>query len=378
MKSFSLQWSADNGWQTPPGKHASRETQLILAFGPVEAPPQEWFAEARVTWPSAQLIYCTAGGQINGVEVHDASVVLTGMEFDNTGVTIAVKEGAGVVPCEPLGTELGLELAAIPALKHVLVLVDGLYVNGAAFTRGLSAALPEGVTVSGGLASDGLNFLTTGLGVNGLPSERRVVAIGLSGESVRVGTGSAGGWVPFGPERTVTRSVGATVYELDGQPALAIYKRYLGELALELPGSALLFPLAVSAGPDNPTVVRTILGIDDPSESLRFAGDVPEGSKVRLMRSTNDEVLDGAAVAANLAVQGLGGVLPSVMICISCIGRRAVLKSRVEEELEEVGTESGDAIISGYYSNGEISPSIGGGVALLHNQTMTVTAIGEV
>jgi small ligand-binding sensory domain FIST len=64
---------------------------------------------------------------------------------------------------------------------------------------------------------------------------------------------------------------------------------------------------------------------------------------------------------------------------VSCIGRREVLRSRVEEEIEEVSQLTPGAIVTGYYSNGEIAPPAGvtNRIAMLHNQTMTITAIGE-
>lgn len=378
VKSFSLRWSPETGWPTTPDHNAFDGAQLLLAFGPVDAPPQSWFDEARRRWPNAHLIYSTSGGQIDGVEVVDSAVVVTGMQFDRVGVSVFSTDGAGVEPCESLGQKLGAQLSAVSELRHVLVFVDGLHVNGAAFTRGLTSVLPTRVTVSGGLASDGTNFALTGIGVDGPPEQHRVVAVGLSGDSLRIGTGSAGGWVPFGPERTVSRANGTNVFELDGEPALGVYKRYLGDLVQELPGSALLFPLALASRDSTDQVVRTILGIDEAEGSLRFAGDVPQGSKVRLMRSTNDQLLDGASQATHTALESMGDCETSVVLCISCIGRRAVLKSRVEEELEEVTQHVGNAIVSGYYSNGEISPPRSNNVALLHNQTMTITAIGEV
>src|SRR5438876_246695 len=72
-------------------------------------------------------------------------------------------------------------------------------------------------------------------------------AIGFYGDNVRVTHGSKGGWDIFGPERRVTKSSGNVLYELDGKPALKLYKDYLGERAKGLPATALLFPLAVRA-----------------------------------------------------------------------------------------------------------------------------------
>ncbi len=353
--------------------------QLLLAFGPVEAPPDAWFVEVGTRWPNARLVYSTAGGQIDGLDLLDADVVLTGLAFDAASVRVYTRDGAGVVASDTLGRDLGQEISADPSVRHVLLFLDGLYINGAAFTAAFNTTLRAGVTVSGGLASDGVSFARTGLGVDGPPVERRVVAVTLSGESLAIGTGSGGGWEPFGPERVVSRADGATVYELDDQRALDIYRRYLGELAAELPGSALRFPLSLTPPDGGPMVVRTILGVDEDAGSLRFAGDMPQGFRVRLMRSTNDSILDGAAYAARNAQAGMDGVAPSAILCVSCIGRREVLRSRTEEEIEEVTQLAPGVVVTGYYGNGEIGPpSTGPDMhALLHNQTMTITTIGE-
>ncbi|HEY0928455.1 MAG TPA: FIST N-terminal domain-containing protein [Gemmatimonas sp.] len=381
MRARTVRWSQRSGWsdQTTPVPAFTPESgvHLLLAFGPIAAPSSAWFADAARRWPDAPLVYVSAGGQIDDGAVLEDEVVVTALQFDSVQVRVVVKSGAGIIPCEELGTALATDLASDPALRHALVFVDGLHVNGAALTRGINRGLPPEVTLSGGLASDGTNFVTTGVGVNGPPIPGQAVAIGFSGDALVVGTGSAGGWIPFGPERLVTRAEGPVVYELDEEPALATYKRYLGGLAAELPGSALLFPLSLGDSDLGGSVVRTILGIDEQAGSLRFAGDVPPGSKVRLMRSTNDQLLDGASNAAASALAAMDGVSPQLLLCISCIGRRAVLKSRVEEEVEEVLQLAPMSIVSGYYSNGEIAPGLPHRPAQLHNQTMTITAMGE-
>lgn len=379
MLAFTERWNAESGWSHVDGASDVADAQLLLAFGPPAAPTSLWFEEVRSRWPSAHLVYSTTGGQMDSEGVSDGHVVVTGMAFEKSRVAVHRLDGAGVVPCEELGRALGTMVGQEPGLRHVLLFLDGLRINGAAFSAGIASTLPPGVTASGGLASDGLEFASTGVGLDGPPQAGAVIAVGLCGSALSIGTGSAGGWEPFGPERVVTRSIGAEVFELDGAPALEVYSRYLGDLASQLPGSALLFPLAMMASKSGPPLVRTILGIDFEIGSLRFAGDVPQGHRVRLMRSTNDQLLDGAATAARRAVAGLNGTEPGLMLCVSCIGRRALLKSRTGEEIDEVAQFGGQSLIAGYYSNGEIAPmpSEGTYAPMLQNQTMTVTAIGE-
>jgi len=227
------------------------------------------------------------------------------------------------------------------------------------------------------LTGDGPRFERTYVCLDGPSEAHNVVAVGFYGAELRVGIGSMGGWDPFGPERRVTRSEGNVLYELDGQPALALYEKYLGEHAAALPASGLLFPLAVRAEGEASAVVRTILAVDRTRGSLTFAGDVPQGHFARLMHANFDRLVDGAAGAARCSMT-LGAEPAELAILISCVGRKLVLQQRVEEEVESVrGILGADAVMTGFYSYGEISPFTPEARCELHNQTMTITALSE-
>jgi hypothetical protein len=188
-----------------------------------------------------------------------------------------------------------------------------------------------------------------------------------------------GGWLDFGPERYITRSEGHVLYELDGKPALDLYKDYLGVLADGLPGSGLLFPLSIRrAFSDHQALVRTVLAVDEAQRSLTFAGDVPQGHVARLMRATNDGLIGSASAAVQQATRDIDRDAPALVISVSCVGRRLVLGERTEEEVEAIveGAPLG-AVHVGFYSYGEISPGLGADCAELHNQTMTVSVFSE-
>ncbi len=243
----------------------------------------------------------------------------------------------------------------------------------------MTSALPPDVTLSGGLAGDAGEFTATLVGLNGPPASGQIVAVGFYGARLAVGHGSLGGWEMFGPNRRVTRATGNVVHELDGQPALSLYKRYLGSFAEELPASALLFPLCLQAYEHAVNgLVRTVLGVSEADDSMTFAGDVPEGTSVRLMRTSREGLIAGAEGAAAIARRGLGGLDPALVLLVSCIGRRLVLKHRVDEELESARDAMGSTgVFAGFYSFGEIAPTGAGEACALHNQTMTVTALAE-
>jgi hypothetical protein len=232
------------------------------------------------------------------------------------------------------------------------------------------------------LAGDGANFQETLVGADCAPRTCIIAGVGFYGRAIRVGHGSAGGWDLFGPRRQVTRSVGNVLYELDGEPALDLYERYLGpDESKGLPGSALLFPIQVYdlQRPDS-AVVRTVLAIDRDKRSMTFAGDVPQGWTAQLMRGNLDRLAAGAADAARQARSGFDAKHgdPCLSILISCIGRRLLMGQRTIDEIEAAGAELGpDTLRLGFYSYGEISPQAKSRLCELHNQTMTITAFAE-
>ncbi|MEN9571679.1 MAG: hypothetical protein RL172_2910, partial [Bacteroidota bacterium] len=176
----------------------------------------------------------------------------------------------------------------------------------------------------------------------------------------------------------ITRSADNVLYEIDGQCALDLYKKYLGPDASGLPGSALLFPLSITVPGSNKPVVRTILSIDEKLKTMTFAGDVPEGSAVRFMKANFDKLTSAAAAAASNAMLPQSAS-PVFSLLISCVGRKLILGPRIDEEVEAVADTFGDdTILAGFYSYGEISPFNEGGNCQLHNQTMTITSFYEV
>ena len=272
---------------------------------------------------------------------------------------------------------MAISLAA-DDLKHVFVLSEGLNINGSELVRGLTENLPLGTTLTGGLSGDGDRFNETYVFLNNEPTRNVVGAVGFYGNKLQVGYGSFGGWDPFGPERLITRSKGNILYELDGKSALALYKQYLGEHAKGLPATGLLFPLSLKMKKASRPVVRTLLSVNEEDQSMTFAGNMPENAYARLMKANFERIIDGAVEAARTSAETIGPFSPELAILISCVGRKLILKQRIEEEVEGVRDILGkDATFTGFYSYGEISPFAKGGKCKLHNQTMTITALSE-
>ncbi len=355
----------------------SIKPQLALVFGNVEMMEKPELRDSlkKLAPANCTLIGCSTAGEISNKGVSDHSLVLTAVNFESTNVQVARTK----VPAMEKSAEAGADLARKlkqPELKAVIVFSKGLEINGSALVKGLQQELGPDVLITGGLAGDDVRFQKTLTLVNGEACGDEVVAIGLSGASTRVLSGTNGGWQPFGPVRRVTRAEGNVLFELDNRPALSIYKEYLGEHAKNLPASALLFPLAILKNDrDSSGLIRTILGVDEKQQSLTFAGDIPNNGIVRLMYAPDDAIIDGARGAAeNIFAPASGGLA----ILISCVGRKLVLGQDVDEEVEAVREVLGEgATFTGFYSYGEICPEEKGGACHLHNQTMTITYISE-
>lgn len=358
---------------------APRPNRLVLVFGSVSRLQDPALTKAlKRAYGGAVLAGCSTAGEITREGVSDDSVTVTSIAFEHTRLRSARARGVRMTESRAVGERLAAELAE-PDLGYVLVLSDGVHVNGSDLVAGLVGRLPSDVLVTGGLAGDNGRFRRTVVHDGDRVDERSVMAIGFYGTRLRVGHGSVGGWESFGPIRRVTRSEHNVLYELDGKPALEIYETYLGEDAEQLPASGLLFPLAM-VSPDlrETGLIRTLLAVDRQRGSLTFAGNLARGSLVRLMHANFDSLVDGSEAAADLALGSLQGAIPPVSLLISCVGRRLLMGSNTDQELEAARQVlGGETCITGFYSNGEISPFLPTARCELHNQTMTITTLHE-
>lgn len=380
MNVYHARWTEPLGWAPSPAAFPP-DLDLALYFGEprllrADSGP---LAELLGRAPARVIAGCSAAGAVLDSGIHDEALVVVGLRFASSTVAAATRRLAGPEESARVGEELGRELSAA-GLRHVLLLSDGLLVNGSALAEGLRRGLPPGVSLSGGLAGDGTRFRTTCVGLGADVGPGRVVALGFSGPALRAGCAVAGGWSPFGPERVVTSSSGNVVRSLDGEPALELYRRYLGPRANELPGAGLLFPLQILSGrSEGSGLIRTLLAVNEADGSVVFAGDVPQGAVVRFMRSTRDTLIDASGEGlAPLAKEIPATDEDCLALVVSCVGRRGVLGQRCEEELELARASlPSSALMAGFYSYGELAPSGELRACELHNQTLVLTLLEE-
>jgi hypothetical protein len=371
MKISQIRWSEKAGWESTPGFLMDADMVLVFAdnaFFQTEA----CYAQLHELFPHAHIVGCSSSGNVLGVEISDGDIVATAVKLEHSKVlltSVDVEPGKNAL-------EMGMSLMAKlgdPELRHVIVLSDGLLVNGSELTKGLNQA---GVPVTGGLAGDGERFGKTWVMADAPARTGRIAALGFYG-GVTIKCGCFAGCEELCAERIITRSEGNVLYEIEGKPALGLYKQCLGEQASELPASGLQFPLSIQATKADKAVIRTLLTVDEVAQSLIFAGDIPQGHLCKLMHANLDNTLSSAILAAE-AAQPANREATGLCLLVSCLGRRLVMREMAEDELgivqEKLGAET---YITGFYSYGELAPLSNVMHCQLHNQSITLTTIYE-
>ncbi len=368
-----------NVWKDHASELNADKCQLVLVFGSsgcIIKP--EVYQHLYRLYPKAEIVLSSTAGEIIDNSVYDDSIIATAIELERNEVKCVKTNIQEHLNSFETGNFLMRQLAQ-HELNCIFVISDGTFVNGSELVNGFNDDNHLQIPVTGGLAGDAANFEKTFTGLNEIPSQGNVIAIGFYGKNLIVGYGSVGGWDEFGQERIITKSYKNILYEIDHKSALDLYKQYLGDYANELPGSALLFPLSIKINGSDKNLVRTILNINEEEKSMTFAGNLPEGSKVRLMKANFDKLIDASSTAATHSSSGIKNRSPDLAILVSCVGRKLILQERTDEEVQAAKDILGEnTTITGFYSYGEISPFNTGTQCELHNQTMTITTLTEI
>ncbi|MDQ7781724.1 MAG: FIST N-terminal domain-containing protein [Desulfomonilaceae bacterium] len=327
---------------------------------------------------TTKLAGCTTDGEISTSGFSTGSAVLAGLASDTIAFEVASTSSIGA-DSESAGRRLAQQLPR--TARHVQLFSDGLTGNGCAILRGMQSVFGPQVPISGGAAGDARAMKQTWQFVGSRILTDAASAISLSGD-IHVGTGVRSGWFPAGVPKKVTRSAGNVVYELDGESALAVYRRYLGPLADKLPAVGIQFPFGLvnEAGSlgENP-VLRAPMTLNESQGSVSFAGEIPQGSTISLTTGGSAaSLLDASTDAARRAMDSLGAVSPSITFFYSCMARKILLGPRTREETERIANVVGRSVpIIGFYTYGEYCPSVSGTDCRLHNETATVTVVGS-
>ncbi len=324
------------------------------------------------------IVGCTTDGEISSRGLTTGTAVLGGLAADELTFHAAVAEGLGG-RSETAGRRLAGQLPS--STRYVQLFSDGLTGNGCALLKGMAAVLGQELPISGGTAGDNGKFSRTWQFAGRRVFSDAAVAIGFSGD-LKLGTGIRSGWTPIGLPKKVTRAAGNILYELNGEPALNVFERFLGKHAEKLPAIGVEYPIGLlgqagDVGADDYCLLRATMSVNRADGSISFAGDIPEGAMVSLTCGDRITILDAAEKATRQALADLGRAVPAVIFCYSCMARKIVLGRRTREEIERIRGIVGPSVpILGFYTYGEYCRTRCNGPSYLHNETLTLSIIG--
>lgn len=363
----------NNDWKAQSIKASNPQLALLFGSRFTLENATSALSQYQAMYPNTKVISVSSAGNILDDNILDSTIIANALEFEHTQIEISYSGFENLNETEVADHLLdGLRKDNLKSL--LLFSCSGI--NLERVIHRLNYKLENRIPISGGVAGDDMRFEKTIIGIGDDLSNERIVLIGLYGNKLQNQYGLHSGMDPFGPKRKITKCLGNIVFEIDHQPALDLYKEYLGEKTSELPASALHFPLNISSIGQEKPIVRSVQAIDEKTGSLVLFGEVQEGMTVQLMKTYQDNVIVGGSQSAKLAAHSADG--PAFALVVSCVGRRIVLGPLTEEELTEAKEVLGkNTVMSGFYSYSELSPCSENGRCLLHNQTITITTFFE-
>ena len=314
--------------------------------------------------PLAKIIGATTDGEIFSNEVYTNTIVISFTVFEHSNLTISCIDNISINNSYQVGAKIASYLYS-EKTKVFILFGDGLNINGEEFLNGVQSKAPN-VIVSGGLAGDNANFHSTYVICNDQVLEKGVVGVSIESDILQVYTNYSFAWSNIGREFIVDKSHKGIVYQIDGMTPVELYAKYLGqEVADLLPNIGIEFPLIIQN--DNINMARAVLSKNDDG-SLVFAGNIPEGSRVKFGIGNVDNLLSRAV---NLSKEIASNPSESIFI-YSCMARRRFLDKQASTELQYL---SQIASCSGFFTYGEFFTN--NNISKLLNETMTVLSLSE-
>ena len=260
----------------------------------------------------------------------------------------------------------------------VITFGSGLTTDGEAVVNGVQAGAGRPVTLFGGLAGDNLRMVETRVASSSDVLTDGLVGLVLDGARIETQGLATSGWQPVGVEKTVTRSEGNVVFELDGESVLDVYGDTFGIEGLRDPEASIVmdigvqFPLSIRRD-DGTSVIRAPLFPAPGTGGLVFAGGVPEGSRVRFCVPPSLDIVE--RVVAQASALRDRAPAPDAVLLVACKARHTALGPIAEDEVEALYRLWGAPLV-GYFSYGEIGAQHGGACDF-HNETCSILTLRE-
>jgi hypothetical protein len=320
------------------------------------------------------LFGITSSGEMFNDEVIEQSAVAMLLETNPENFCIIAEEKREDESFYDLGKRMAEEILQRFPNPALMIHSGGLMNDGEAIVRGVQA-VGNDIPLFGGLAGDDFRMKETWAYGNGKMVKNGVAILAWDLEKMNCRGLASSGWKAVGIEKTVTKSVGNVVWDIDNQPAIEVIIENFN-LPKNMTAAELIstigaqYPFHVYR-PDGSSVIRACL-LALPDNSLVFAGSVPQGAKVRFSVPPDMDIIDSSvAEVASLKEE----INPDCIFIYSCKARHLSLGPLIEQENSGI-RNIWNAPLTGLFTYGEIGAKKGF-LCDFHNETISVLAISE-
>jgi hypothetical protein len=329
----------------------------------------------------APVIGCSSAGEFVTDRISDGGLAVALLASDEMAVSVGIGEGLRANTARAvrqLCAELKKNAKAPPAgatHRTVLLLSDGMAGNGEGLVDTMAMELGGGVTLAGGAAGDDAAFKETSVFLNRRVARDAAVAAELVSKK-KIGVGVYHGWCAASAPGTVTKAEGGKLIEIDGKPAIEMYRAYAKKLGVQLTKeNQNHFVFTHELGivlMNNELKVRAPLSVNDDG-SINCATEVPVGQQVRVVEGDHEAIISAAKTAAEQAVLGIGGQKAAGAIVFDCVARKLVLGDGFKREVQAF-QDVVKAPVMGFNTYGEIA-RVRGQLSGFHNTTAVVAVV---
>jgi hypothetical protein len=317
------------------------------------------------------LAGCSAEGTINGDDADESnfSVVVTAISSDELQWTNGIVPGLEDDP-RAVGKQLAQDL--LPNISAdaigLFVFPDGLTDYLEPFFAGLEENLPSDrfLPLWGGGAGNNVSVEEPTYQYCDDEVISGGVSYALLSGKAQAGWAISHGLVPIGSARTVTRSQGNVIYEIDGKPAIEVLKEYLPEGALAEDRDWLRYAVSLALTTKAPKymkdeeyVVRGVPAVRMADGSITVQTEVPEGTSVWFSSRDKEKITSRFDRMAAQITEQLGDDKPKLVFQFECFTRgKSLFREQEKVQLlkrlrQSVGP---DVPWAGFYTIGEIGP----------------------
>lgn len=353
-----------------------RFPKALIVYAALGFDHKEMLAILNQEFPNVPLIGCTTDGELSSLmQFREDSLTIAA--FDAEQVEFVVGIGRNLSKDIHTATQVAVQQALSTATKEAKLCIttpESLTTSGVAIVDSLRERLGSNFPIVGGLAGDqwkftgSYQFFATEVFQDSLP------LLLLCGP-VEFSIGVSSGWVPIGEPSFISKAKQNVVFEIGGRPALEYYQRYFGP-EVKPPGE---LPLAVYGDGEGNYYLRAPVAYDKDTGSITFAGDLPEGAKVRLTQAHRDGILAATNLALKMAQETFPlAKNPDAALIFACAGRKQLLGTRTMEESQVLANHLPSHLpMMGFYTYGEIAPLALGKPTYFHNNTLVVLLLGS-